>query len=189
MNIFINTISSNWIIFLFNNEKKIIDKITTNFKQNESSKLIPLINEILEKNSLTINNLENLIVVNWPWSFTGIRSTILVINSINFLIKKNITTLSFFDLYENFPIIKTSSKRDNFIKKNKDKEIEIINNEELEKFLTEKKIKKIYWEINKNLFENIEEINNIDYEKIIKNLKFNNLKIAQSNYIKKPSIT
>jgi tRNA A37 threonylcarbamoyladenosine modification protein TsaB len=189
MNLFIDTISKIWTIILFDNNRKIIDKKNLDFKKNESSKLIPNITNILEKNLLNYNSLKNIVIVNGPWSFTWIRSSILVVNSINFIIKKNITTISFFELFDNYPIIKASSKRDSFIKNSKNSLIEIIENHKLIKKLQEKNIKKIYWEIDEKLFENIEIINKIDYEKIIKNLKFDNLKIAQANYIKKPNIT
>jgi type III secretion system FlhB-like substrate exporter len=49
--------------------------------------------------------------------------------------KKNITTLTYFDLFENYPIIKTSSKRDSFVKMAKESEIEVIQNEDLVKKL------------------------------------------------------
>ncbi len=189
MNIFINTISSKWKIILFNNDKNIISQIELNFKKNEASKLLPAITKILKQNNLNYNNLENIVVVNGPWSFTWIRSTILIVNSINFIIKKNITTLNFFDLFNKYPIVKSSSKRDSFFKKDKNTKIEIIENSKLKNFLEKNNIKKIYWEIDKNLFENFEIIDNIDYENILKNITFMSLKKAESNYIKKPSIT
>ncbi len=189
MNIFIDAINNPWKIILFDNNRKIIDFLDINLKRNESSWLMPKISQILKKNNLYYKNLENIVVINGPWSFTWIRSIILEINSINFIIKKNITTLSYFDLFDNYPIIKTSSKKDSFIKIDKNSPIKIIWNKNLKQELEKNKIKKIYWDLNKNLFENIEIINKIDYEKILKNLKFDTLKIAQSNYIKKPSIT
>jgi hypothetical protein len=65
-------------------------------------------------------------------------------NTINFVINKNMTSLSFFDLFNNYPIVKTSSRRDCFIKKDKTSEIEIIKNEDLKQYLKEKNINKIY---------------------------------------------
>jgi hypothetical protein len=41
------------------------------------------------------------------------------------------TSLSYFDLLEKYPIIKASSKRDCFIQRNKNSEIEIIMNDQL----------------------------------------------------------
>jgi hypothetical protein len=65
-------------------------------------------------------------------------------NTINFVINKNMTSLSFFDLFNNYPIVKTSSRRDCFIKKDETSEIEIIKNEDLKQYLKEKNINKIY---------------------------------------------
>jgi hypothetical protein len=44
---------------------------------------------------------------------------VLAANSINYIINKNMTALSFFDLHKKYPIIKASSKRDCFIQKEK----------------------------------------------------------------------
>jgi hypothetical protein len=57
-----------------------------------------------------------------------------------------LTPISFFDLYNNYPIIKSSSKRDSFFKKEKNSPIEIIYNDELEIFLKNENFKIIYGE-------------------------------------------
>jgi hypothetical protein len=67
-----------------------------------------------------------------------------MVNTINFVINKQITSISFFDLFNNYPIVKTSSKRDCFIKKDKNSEIEIIRNDDLKQYLKENKINIIY---------------------------------------------
>jgi len=41
------------------------------------------------------------------------------------------TAISFFDLHKIYPIIKTSSKRDCFVKRDKNSNVEIILNEKL----------------------------------------------------------
>jgi hypothetical protein len=48
-----------------------------------------------------------------------VRTTVLAANSINYIINKNMTALSFFDLHNTYPIIKASSKRDCFVQKEK----------------------------------------------------------------------
>ncbi|MFC1797855.1 hypothetical protein ACFLY2_01510 [Patescibacteria group bacterium] len=50
-------------------------------------------------------------------------------NSINYIINKNMTALSYFDLHTSYPIIKASSKRDCFVQKDKNSKIEIIMND------------------------------------------------------------
>lgn len=189
MNIFIDTISNPAFIFLFNSNREIIDKITWEVRWNESSTLIPKIDELLEKNKLDYWDLDNLVVVNGPWSFTWIRTTILAINTINYIIDKNITALSYFDLFNNYPIIKSSSKRDAFVKYDKDTYIEIIENDKLLEILSNKNITTVYGEINPDVFENIKIIDKIDYISIIKNIKLDKAKQIQALYIKKPNIS
>jgi hypothetical protein len=99
------------------------------------------------------------------------------------------TAISYFDLYNNFPIIKSSSKRDCFVKFNINSNIEIIENEMLLNILKEKDINTIYGEINSDIFKNIKIIDKIDYISIIKEIQFNNAKQIQALYIKKPNIS
>lgn len=189
MNLFIDTISSNAKVILFDNNRNIIDEITWIIKWNESSTLIPEIDNLVKRNNIEYRQLDNIVVVNWPWSFTWVRTTVLAANSINYVIKRNMTALSYFDLYNNYPIIKSSSKRDCFVKLNKESEIEIIENEQLIKILNDKQIKKVYWDIKEENFENIEILEKIDYISIINNVKFDNKEQIQALYIKKPNIS
>lgn len=188
MNLFIDTISTSATIILFDDNRIIVDSYSWDIKWNESSTLIPKIDKFLKENNLDYKELENIVVVNWPWSFTWVRTTVLAINTINYIIKKNLTSLSFFDLFCRYPIIKSSSKRDSFIKKSKNEEIEIIYNDELLDVLKEKKINKLYWETNSILFNELEILDKVDYENIIKNIKLENKKILDPLYIKKPNI-
>lgn len=185
MILFINTLAKTAYIWLFNEKRKKIDEVFFEIKWNESSLLLPKIENFLEKNNLKYEQIENFILVNWPWSFTWVRTVVLAINTINFIINKNITTLSYFDLFKNFPVIKSSSKRDSFFKKDENSPIEIWENEKIENFLKEKNILKIFWE---NSFENIEILENIDYCDIIKKITFQQNKKVEPLYIKKPSI-
>ncbi len=193
MNLFINAISTKWILILFNNNRKIIFEQNIEILWNESSKLILLIDEFLKKNKISYFDLDNIILVNWPWSFTGVRTIVLVINSINFIINKNITSISFFDLFEKYPIIKSSSRRDLFVKYKKNDKIQIVPND---KFILKWKI---YWDLNNNLLsEKFNIISNINYTKIISNIVFKTndswkkiykTKLIEPLYIKKPNIS
>ena len=198
MNIFIDTISIPCTLILFNNKRDIIDITSSQIKWNESSTLISIIDNFLRNNNINYNNLDNIVVVNWPWSFTWIRTTILVVNTINYIIKKNITTISYFDLFDNYPIIKTSSKRDSFIKFSSNWDIEILTNEYIFNKLNSNNICEIYWEVNNDLYKGIKILDKIKYENIIKNIsynkfswgiKFQKLKKAIPLYIKKPNIS
>ena len=185
MNLFINTISKTSSIILFNEKREIIDQIDFEIKWNESSLLITNIDSFLKKNSLTYFDIKNIVLVNWPGSFTWVRTVVLVINSINYITNNNLTPISFFELFPNYPIIKSSSKRDCFFKKNKDSQIEIIPNDDISKYLTDNNIKTIYWESD---IENVEIIEKIDYLSIIEQIKFKELKKIDPLYLKKPNI-
>ena len=184
MNIFINAVTQSWILILFDKNKEIISEEKIEILWNESSKLIEKIDLFLKQNNINYFDLENLVVVNWPWSFTGVRTIVLAINSINFIINKNITTLNFFDLFERYPIIKSSSRRDLFVKYKKSSTIEIVKNDD---FIWEWKI---YWDLSNNLLsEKIKTISEINYKKIIENIVFKKNKIIEPLYIKKPNIS
>ena len=172
MNIFIDTISNTWIIILFNDDRQIIDKIEWEVKGNESSTLIPQIDTLLKQNNTKYQDLENIVVVNGPGSFTWVRTTVLAANSINYIINKNMTALSYFDLLNTYPIVKASSRRDCFVQKEKNWEIEIIMND----ILIEDWI-------------NIESIEKVDYSSIIQKIKLDNKKQIEALYIKKPNIS
>ena len=172
MNIFIDTISNVGSVILFDNNRQIIDKIEWEVKGNESSTLIPQIDKLLRNNNTNYDNLQNIAVVNWPGSFTWVRTTVLAANSINYIINKNMTAISYFDLHSIYPIIKASSKRDCFVQKSKKSKIEIIMND----VLIEEWI-------------NIDSIEKVDYLSIIQKLKFDNKKQIEALYIKKPNIS
>lgn len=198
MNIFIDAVSSNWVLILFDNNRIILSKQNISVVANESSLLVNIIDEFLKKNKTSYYDLENIVVVNWPWSFTWIRAIVLIVNTINFIINKNITPINYFDLFNSFPIIKTSSKRDLFVKFNKDSKIEVLTNEDFLDIINKEKIDIIYWDLTNNLVDNVWDLefkkifeikNNINYGNIIKNIDFKILKIIEPLYIKKPLIS
>lgn len=189
MNLFIDTISNIGNFILFNDKREIITKKKWNIKWKESSKLISKIDKFVKKNNLSFLDLSNIVVVNWPGSFTWIRTTVLVVNTINYIINKSITPISFFDLYDNYPIIKSSSKRDCFVKENKKDKIKILSNDDLLNYLKKNNILEIYWEIDKKILPWIKILDKINYDNIIKKIKFEDNKIISPLYIKKPNIS
>lgn len=185
MNLFLDTISPINALILFDDDKNFLKKYFFDVRQNESTLLIEKFDEFLKENNLKYFDLDNTVVVNWPGSFTWVRTTVLHINTINFLIKKNITSLTYFDLFQNFPIIKSSSKRDSFLKFSKNSDPEIISNEDLAIKLSW--VSKIYWDI--DFLEDKEIVKEVDYDEIIKNLEFQKNKKIEPYYLKKPSIS
>lgn len=188
MNLFLDTTSPKNTLILFNEKKDIITTYFFDVRLNESTRLIEELNDFLKLNNLSYFDLENIVVVNWPWSFTWIRTTVLLVNTINFIIKKNITTLTYFDLFDNnYPIIKSSSKRDSFIKLEKKSEIKVINNDEIIELLMQNNIKKVYSDT--EFLEKLEIIKEVDYKNIIQNLKLEKNSIISPFYFKKPNIS
>ena len=189
MNLFLNALTKNSKLILFNENKEILKQKDFEIMWNESEKLIGIIDDFLSENNTNYNDLENIVVVAGPGSFTGVRTIVLLINTINFVIKKNITSLNFFDLFDTYPIIKKSSKRDSFVKKAKESKIEIILNTDIKDYLEKQNIKTIYWEVNEDFFDYLEISSIIDYDKVIKNINFDTKKLIDPIYIKKPSIS
>lgn len=185
MNLFLDTISPKNALILFDDDRNILKKFFFDVRQNESTLLIEKFDEFLKENNLKYFDLNNIVVVNWPGSFTWVRTTVLLVNTINFLIKKDITSLTYFDLFPNFPIVKSSSKRDSFLKVDKNSDPEIITNEDLALKLNW--VNKIYWDI--DFLEDKEVIKEPNYDEIIKNIKFQENKKIEPFYLKKPSIT
>ena len=185
MILFINTVSKNSYFWLFDMERNLISEKYFEIKWNESSQLLPNLDAFLKENNLNYFSLENIVFVNWPGSFTWVRTVVLAVNTINFIINKNLTPLNFFELFNNYPIIKSSSKRDSFFKKDKNSEVEILTNDEIISYLEKNNIKEIFWDAN---LENTKILEKIDYCDIIKHINLQNLKKAEALYIKKPNI-
>lgn len=188
MNIFIDSISTNSYLSIFDKNRKIINDMYTQVKWNESSKLIPDITSFLQENNIEQTDIENIIVVNGPGSFTWVRTTVLIANTMNYVLKKDMTPLSYFDLFEQYPIIKSSSRRDHFVQKSKTSEIEIIENTLLEEYFKNNNINLVYWETSYD-FQNLEVLEKIDYNRIIQELELKKYAKIEPLYIKKPNIS
>lgn len=186
MNIFLDTLSPKNVLILFDNQRNILNKYFFDVRLNESTLLIWEFDNFLKQNNISFFDLENIVFVNWPWSFTWIRTVVLFVNTINFVIKKKITTLNYFELFDKYPIIKTSSKRDSFVKFSKNEDIEVLQNDIILKKITQNWILNIFWDFT---FDKINTFSDVNYENLIKNIIFQNQTISQAVYLKKPSIT
>ncbi len=184
MNLFLNAVSSNWVIIVFDNNRQIIDSENISILWQESIKLIDIIDSFLLKNNVKFTDINNIVVVNWPGSFTWIRTIVLVLNTLAFLNKNMLLTpISYFDLYKNYPIIKASSKRDLFVKNDKNSIIEVVNNEDFLSEFSEIKIIEEWEYIWDWVFNSV-----IDYYSILKNIELTNKKQIEAFYVKKPNI-
>ncbi|MCP4522939.1 MAG: tRNA (adenosine(37)-N6)-threonylcarbamoyltransferase complex dimerization subunit type 1 TsaB [Candidatus Gracilibacteria bacterium] len=188
MNLFIDSISDPCVLILFDGVKKIQAESTLDIRGNESSKLIPEIDTFLLNHGSSYDELNHIICVNGPGSFTGVRTTVLIANSLAYLCNITVTGLNYFKLFDNYPIIKSSSRRDCFVKKSKQSDIEIIENIGIESYLNQNNISEIYGETNYN-FENVRIVDSIDYTSIIQKMSLLNTKRIEPLYIKKPNIS
>ncbi len=188
MYLFFDWVSSKWYIWLFDNEKKIICSESFEVQWNESTKIIPLIDIFLKKNNTLYKDIENIAVVIGPGSFTWIRAISLIVNTLSYTHSHmRLTGISFFDLYNDFPIVKSSSKRDLFVKYSDSATIEIVKNEDF--FIWEWK-SLVYWDVDiSKLTWKLELFNEPDYNNIFKNLELQENKIVAPLYIKKPNIS
>lgn len=187
MNLFLDTLSPKNTLLLFNEKREILHTYFFDVRLQESTKLIEEVDLFLHTHHCDYHDLENIVVVNGPGSFTGVRTTVLLINTINFILKKNITSLNYFELFDNiYPIIKSSSKRDSFIKWDNASEIQIIENTKIPEILNKNNLKKVYGDI--IFLDDIEVINTVNYEYIIQNLILETHKIITPFYCKKPNI-
>ena len=200
MNLLIDSISNPWTIICFSKEKNFFSQVRIDIAMNESSKLIWHINVFLKENHFNIWDINNIVVIHGPGSFTWVRTTVLVANTFAFRTHIRLTPLSYFDLFDSYPIIKQSSKRDVFMKKSIEGEIEILSNSECVEYIMQNNIKKIYWDFDisskiaivqedsqsKNDIENVSEV---DYKNVILWITFQNKKQIEPLYIKKPNIS
>jgi tRNA A37 threonylcarbamoyladenosine modification protein TsaB len=189
MNLFIDWVSSNWVLILFDDNRQIVSRQNINILANESSKLNSVLDSFLDNNRQKYTDLDNIVVINWPWSFTWIRAIVLIVNTINFITKKNITPIWYFDLFKNYPIVKSSSKRDLFVKFDKSDKIEVLTNEDFINKINSLNIKSAYWDLTNNNIVDLKIESNIDYDEIIKNIELKDYKIIEPLYLKRPNIS
>ena len=184
MYLFFDGVSSKWYIALFDETKRMFASENFEIMWNESTKIIPLFTWFLERQGHKYEEIENIVVVVWPGSFTWIRTISLVVNTLSYIYPHiSLTPVNFFDLYQNYPIIKSSSKRDLFVKYDKSATIEIVKNED---FLQKQTYNKVYgdakiWDIQCIWVDN--------YETIFHKIELQGLESVAPLYIKKPNIS
>ncbi len=191
MYLFINAVSQDWVLILFNDKREIISQEEISILWNESSKFISILEDFIEKNSIEFSDIKNYIVVSWPGSFTWLRTIVLTVNTLAYIYGNSITDVNYFDLFSNYPIVKTSSKRDVFVKYEESDIIHIETNEALSFHCKETWYSVIYWDIQIDRLWNSKYTlsSSIDYKKIIINIELLSKNIIEPLYIKKPNIS
>lgn len=188
MYLFFDAVSSHGYIGLFDDSRKLLAHENFNISWNESTKTIPLIDAFFKKENISYKDISNIVTVAWPGSFTGIRTISLVVNTLAYIYPQlTLTSYNFFDLYDHYPIVKSSSKRDMFVKWEKSATIEIVQNETFEAISTSEDI---YWDVNIDRFENEYNLHNeVDYAKIFQSIDLDTAQSIAPLYIKKPNIS
>lgn len=182
MNIFLDTLSKRSALMLFDDDREILKLKYFDVHGDEWDKLVLIFDDFLRENDLTYSDIKNIAVVVWPGSFTGIRITTIMVNTIAFTLNTKLTPITYFELFKNYPIIKKSSKRDSFVQKIWDGDIEVVENTEISKIFNRGII---FWDLE---LDDITTNSEINYREIIENLELRDLKIVKPFYIKKPSV-
>ena len=184
MNLFINAVSSNGKLILFDETRQFSGEQDISILLNESSKLIDVVDRFLSWLDIHVSDIKNIVVIHGPWSFTGIRSIVLFVNTLSFIYPELfLTPLCFFDMYSSYPIAKGSSKRDLFVKTWENAIIKIQKNED---FVSDFTGKKVYGDFD---IDGIISHKEIDYNTLLQKVCFKQEKRIQPLYIKKPNIT
>ena len=188
MYLFFDGVSTQWYIGLYDLQKNCVAYENFAISGNESTQTIPVIDCFLKKQNIKYTDIENIAVVAGPWSFTGIRTISLVVNTLAYIYPHiYLTSINFFDLYQNFPAVKSSSKRDLFVKWKKSATIEIVQNGDFESSCERETI---YGDVNIDRFETVFDLKSaIDYEEVFRNIALKQEKQIAPLYIKKPNIS
>jgi len=184
MNIFLDTISPRGTLFTFDDARSIQKQIFFDILGKESTQLIEIFDQFLQDSSLTYQDISHIVAVAGPGSFTGVRTAILLVNTINFVIKKSLTSLTYFDLFDTYPIVKTSSKRDAFVQFTPRDTIHILPNTQIIE-----QCQNIPTIATDATFFEGKNIVQPDYKRIVKKISLDTLKKLDPVYIKKPNIS
>ncbi len=107
INLFIDCSRKTLAIALLN-DNGLIDSIETSSHGKHSNYLMSSLNNIFKDNNLKINDVDNIIVVNGPGSFTGIRVGVTVAKTLAWTLSKNlyeITTLDALKTHTNNDVV------------------------------------------------------------------------------------
>ena len=133
--LFLDAVSSEGRLTLLQ-KKQSVAKEVFSLAGNESSLLPARVFSFLQDRGIDPKDLGHIYVVNGPGSFTGIRTICLFVNTLAYIYPHlTLTPISFFDLYKDYPIVKQSSRRDVFVKKQKDDIIEVVMISQLKAYL------------------------------------------------------
>ena len=93
----VDTSTSNVTISILSDNKVVCNYIKK-IDSDMSSKILPIIDNLLKDNQLRLEQIDKIFVVNGPGSFTGVRIGITICKTIAWALKKDIITLSSLEL-------------------------------------------------------------------------------------------
>ena len=187
--LYLDAVSQSWNISLLQ-DGIILHNQSISLSGNESSQLWNLVFWFLDKHSIVLSEIDHVFLIHGPGSFTGIRCICLLFNTLAYIYPHlTLTPISFFDIYQNYPIIKQSSRRDVFVKKQKDDIIHIIPVDELLSYLDFHS--EVYGSVDLGLgdFRYLKLIQDYDVQRLIRSTEKKNLRFVTPLYIKNPNIT
>ncbi|EKD30014.1 MAG: hypothetical protein ACD_78C00187G0001 [uncultured bacterium (gcode 4)] len=121
MHLFINTIPEVSTYILFDSERIIRDRKTLTLKWHESEQFLATLEGFLLENSLTFAELEGIVVVNGPGSFTAMRIVTLTVNTLAFVHKTPLYSLDFFSLavlaWLDYPMLMKANRGEYLLRK------------------------------------------------------------------------
>lgn len=212
LTIAINTAVSRTSIALFENENLLAEK-SWESESNEAEKLMPEINSLLKKKKKNAAEINRVIVVKGPGSFTGLRVGVTVANAIAYLNKCDLFGVDTCEyLWESlvrlaptvpYPaLLLFAGSKGVYISQNHESadKAELINLPDLNHFLKAKNITQVFGDISKDQKKSLEQAVFLESKmtfgeimrKIIAKISGNKIKpvkIIEPIYIKKPAIT
>jgi hypothetical protein len=191
MYLFFDAVSTRGYLWLFNCEKILLAESFFEVWGSEGKELPGMIESFLQEHKLHYSDIKHIVCVVGPWSFTGIRMVTLVVNTISYIYPHIfLTALSFFDLYTHYPIVKTSSKKDLFVKWKKDATIEIQTKEDFFSHIKDIHMTHVYGDINLDWEKEVLDIQqSYNAQEVLWRIALQNIKKIAPLYIKKPNIS
>ncbi len=178
--LFIDTHSEKILLYLVLDRHIIKKEITSDKTHSENA--IPLLKSLLDENNFKLNSLNQIVVINGPGSFTGVRIGVTIAKTIAFCLNipiKTITSLEALGISSDAPfdiVTVKDSKGVYFAKKGNDKFIDFsyLNNSEFNGFIKGRNYKVL----------NSDQIDIIKVLEYLKNKEYTNPHKVNPVYIK-----
>lgn len=189
MYLFIDTISTPAVYILFGAWKEVVDRESFELKGRESEYFLDSVLSFLTKNNLVFKDIEGVIAVNGPGSFTAMRIITLTLNTLSFVHHIPLYAIDYFTLGKlsgwQHPVLLRANRGEYLIQKYKDGPIEITALRDIQKG-------QYFWMGDENdfTFGTISIQSYIEYEVFYQNFTTDNpASKIEPIYIKKPNIT